>query len=325
MSTSNRVAQLDYLKCVFIVLMIAFHLVYIGDKYPYAKQIVYTFHMPAFLILSGYLANVEKKSSAFLKSMIWIFIPYALMESGYVLMSAILPVRERVEELTLTLLLDKLFLTPLGPYWYLHTLIVCSVVYYVMHKCCHSLNRLSFFVLLGLSLGLMSVGANLLSASNAMYFMIGVIVAQSGQRFLSVFQPSVWGIIPVVILCCYPENLDKSSLSGVLITYLVIGFFLWAYAHLPQQVRRMTHFIGANTLPILLFSPVFTIISKVLIPLFAFDSSGLCFLCVAVTFVLMGCFTLAWLMDRMKISRWFCGKNHLLLIPSEQSQSFSLK
>ena len=36
-SMKNRIAELDYLKSIFILLMIVFHLVYIGDKYPYAK------------------------------------------------------------------------------------------------------------------------------------------------------------------------------------------------------------------------------------------------------------------------------------------------
>ena len=56
----HRIKELDYLKSILILLMVAFHLVYIGDKYPYIKQIVYTFHMPAFLIISGYLTNVQK-------------------------------------------------------------------------------------------------------------------------------------------------------------------------------------------------------------------------------------------------------------------------
>ena len=34
------VPQLDYLKSIFIILMILFHLVYIGDSYPYMKQVV---------------------------------------------------------------------------------------------------------------------------------------------------------------------------------------------------------------------------------------------------------------------------------------------
>ena len=50
-----RISEIDYLRCVLILLMVAFHLVYIGDSYPYAKQVVYTFHMPGFLLISGYL------------------------------------------------------------------------------------------------------------------------------------------------------------------------------------------------------------------------------------------------------------------------------
>lgn len=51
----SRVKEIDYLKCIFITLMIIFHLVYIGDKYPYAKQIVYTLHVrfPDYFGLSG--------------------------------------------------------------------------------------------------------------------------------------------------------------------------------------------------------------------------------------------------------------------------------
>ena len=77
-----RVEELDFLKCVFITLMIAFHLVYIGNTYPVAKQYVYTFHMPGFLLVSGYLFNVRKSWSALGKTLLWIFIPYAIMESG---------------------------------------------------------------------------------------------------------------------------------------------------------------------------------------------------------------------------------------------------
>ena len=48
----RRIDGIDFIKAIMILLMIAFHLVFIGDTYPYAKQIVYTFHMPAFLVIS---------------------------------------------------------------------------------------------------------------------------------------------------------------------------------------------------------------------------------------------------------------------------------
>ena len=65
----HRIKELDYLKSIFILLMIVFHLVYIGDKYPYIKQIVYTFHMSAFLIISGYLDNVQKDIRSFVSNL----------------------------------------------------------------------------------------------------------------------------------------------------------------------------------------------------------------------------------------------------------------
>ena len=34
----RHIPQLDYLKSLFIILMILFHLVYIGDTYPYLKH-----------------------------------------------------------------------------------------------------------------------------------------------------------------------------------------------------------------------------------------------------------------------------------------------
>ena len=110
----HRIKELDYLKSIFILLMIVFHLVYIGDKYPYIKQIVYTFHMSAFLIISGYLDNVQKDIRSFVRKLFWIFVPYMCMEAGYVIMSHILPVRENIPEVTPIILLHKIFIKPLG-------------------------------------------------------------------------------------------------------------------------------------------------------------------------------------------------------------------
>ena len=147
----HRIKELDYLKSILILLMVAFHLVYIGDKYPYIKQIVYTFHMPAFLIISGYLTNVQKDIRSFMRKLLWIFIPYLCLETGYVLMSHILPVRENVPEISSSILLHKIFIKPLGPYWYLHTLIICSLLYYLTFRYTR-MKTISQAILLGLGL-----------------------------------------------------------------------------------------------------------------------------------------------------------------------------
>ena len=169
----SRVKEIDYLKCIFITLMIIFHLVYIGDKYPYAKQIVYTFHMSAFLIISGYLANNRKDARSFLRKFLWIFIPYACMEAAYTVMSHFLPVRESVDAITPTVLLDKIFLHPMGPYWYLHTLILCSLIYYITFRYVR-LSVVSRLVVTGVCLFALSHWGGLMNFSNALYFLIGM-------------------------------------------------------------------------------------------------------------------------------------------------------
>lgn len=308
----NRVYPIDYLKSVFIIFMIVFHLAYIGDKYPYIKQIVYTFHMPAFLIISGYLANIRKEKEQFIISLLWLFIPYAIMETGYVLMSAILPVREKVENISTSLLLNNVFISPMGPYWYLHTLIICYFIYYTTGKIHSRKNEITFFIILGINFWLLSYYLNLISMANAIYFMIGIIIRQCKLNFLSVFQPSFACIFPFIILCYYPINLNRFTLAGIIITYLSISFSLKVYCYIPERIKCILHFIGENTLSILLFSPIFTLTSKVLIPLLSFDSSGLCFVCISTVLVISGSLFIAWCMDKINLSYWFCGKKSLL-------------
>lgn len=310
---NSRIKELDFLKCVFIILMIIFHLVYIGDSYPYAKQVVYTFHMSAFLIISGYLNNINKETKAVGRSLLWIFIPYVIMEAGYVVMSAVLPVREKVDELSAGVLLYKALIAPMGPYWYLHTLILCNASYFLIYKVTktNKWKGIIRFIILGIFLYILSE-LRLLTFANAIYFLAGVAIRQSGLPIIRVFQPSFLSVVPLVILCCFPENLNRGTLAGVAITYLVISLLLATYTYLPEKVKRLSLYIGSNTLVILLFSPVFTILSKAYLPLFAFDATGICFMIVSVIFVICGCFGMTYVLDRLHISPYFLGKKRML-------------
>ena len=308
----KRVYEIDFLKCVCITLMVIFHLVFFADKYPYAKQIVYTFHMAAFLIVSGYLSNANKDPLAFFRTLLWLFIPYAIMESGYVLMSSILPVREPVADLTLLFLFEKILLSPIGPYWYLHTLILCSAVYYIVYLFTNRLNEISRLICLGLAYYALSLFCPSVSFYNAMYFGMGVLVSHSRLRFTDVFRPSLLALIPFILFCFIPELLNRALLSGVVITYLVISFLLYLYRILPDSVRRVSAFVGRNTLAVLLFSPLFTMLSKLYVPLFSFDPTGILFMLTSVFLALSGSFLIAFLMDKMRVSRFFCGRECFL-------------
>lgn len=232
-----RILELDYLKCVFILLMIVFHLVYIGNRYPVAKAFVYTFHMPGFLIISGYLLNVHKPVPQFLRYIQWIFVPYLLMESGYVVMASILPIREHIQQLTFGLFLDKLFLHPLGPYWYLHTLMLCGIVTYVVAQFA---SRHRVLMLLGVLLCLWVLALlGLVTWINAVYFCVGVALRLYHRPFVDTFHPAWWSLIGVVLVAtCVPNALQRHTIGGMLIVYFVISFLLWLYPYLPKEVEK---------------------------------------------------------------------------------------
>ena len=313
-TVQKRIGELDFLKCVFILLMIVFHLVYIGDKYPYAKDWVYTFHIPAFLLISGYLMHIEKPVMSFLRSMFWIFIPYMIMEVGYVCMSSVLPVRGGVEHVTWQVLVDKVFFHPMGPYWYLHTLLLCGMGYFVVARLLGGLIK-TFPVLVTLSLVFLglSYGLQLVAPSSAFYFMVGVILKQTSINFTSFFRGSWWALIPLVLLSAYPVNFNRFTIPGVLITYLVICVLLAAYQLLPGFIQRLGCYVGKNSLLLLLFSPIFTMMVKPLVTVFSFDHTGMIFLFVSLLITVAGSFSLTWAMDRLGLSTCFFGKEKALL------------
>ena len=300
----HRIDELDYLKGIMIVLMISFHLVYIGDSYPYAKQVVYTFHMPVFLVISGYLMNMRKEPRRFLEMMLWFAVPYVVMESGYTVMASLLPIREHINHLTPAVFAEKLFLHPLGPYWYLHTLMLCGLTCYAVFHRDWRMGLLSRYILTGL---LFAAYAHLgiVSLSLSLYFLAGVIVQQSSLTFLQVFRSSPWAVLPVILLATCPENLNHGTAGGALIVYLVMSTCLAVYPYLGKKIGDVLLFLGRNTLPLFLFSPIFTILCKPLVPLLSFDPTGLLFLAVSLVICITGSMAICWVMTRRKWTNIF--------------------
>ena len=322
----QRVEEIDFLRCVLILLMITFHIVYVGDTYGAAKQFVYTFHMPAFLLVSGYLCNTAKGAWAFLRTMLWIFIPYLVMESGYVLMASLLPIREHIDNLSAGVLLEKVFLHPLGPYWYLHTWVLCSLVYYGAmrigghspstqkgdEKCADRWKFFRLFVAVACCAALGFCG--LVSIPNAFYFMAGAALRQYGIGFLRAFWPAVWAIVPVVVIALFPSQLDRATPGGVAIVYFMTCFLLSLYRFTPKRFRAPLLKIGRNTLLLLLFSPIFTALSKLYQPLLVgFDPSGILFCFLTVAIATLGSLLIGWLSDVLRLSPLFFGKPKIVV------------
>ena len=307
----TRQTELDMLKGVMILLMVAFHLGYIGDLYPTAKAFVYTFHMPTFLLISGYLLHTARPAATFGRKMLWIFIPYAVMEAAYVAASAVLPVRESVEGLSALLLFDKIFIHPLGPYWYLHTFLLCSLTCYAAGRLAH---RVPVFgtggalVICALALYGLSV-LGLVNAANAFWFLAGTAVRWSGARLSRTFFPTLWAIVPVMLIACHPEWFSRASVPGILLTLSILSMLTAVWERFPSgKATGMFTYLGRNTLVVFLFSPVFTMAMKQLLPLFRADTSGLAYLFCATAVATVGSLGIGWLSDRLGLSRYFFGR-----------------
>lgn len=197
----QRIEELDYLKGIFIILMITFHLVYIGDSYPYAKRIVHTFHMPGFLIISGYLMNISKPWRDFIKTMLGYAIPYCIMESGYIVMAS--------------------------------------------------------------------------------------------------------DILAFVLLAIHPQNLLMEQSVGVLIVYLAIVGFIFSYSYIGQKNSSLLLFLGRNTMPLFLFSPIFTFLCKPLVPVLQFEPTGLLFLLLSLIICITGNLSIESVMNWTGLSQYF--------------------
>ena len=134
---------------------------------------------------------------------------------------------------------------------------------------------------------------------------------QSGTSFLTFFLPTRLSVIAFALLACFSNSPNQANLNGVLIAYFAISSLLSIYNHLPERLHEAFHFLGRNSLPLYVFSPVFTVLCKQLVPYLKFDPTGLLFLIVSVAFCVCGSLLIAKLMDLVGISRFFFGRKAL--------------
>lgn len=312
----DRIHQLDYLKGIFILLMVTFHLAPIYENYPVLLAAVYTFHMAAFLIISGYLANIEKDFPNFCRGMLRFVVPYIVFETVHLLLvhflGSSLHSNTSVTNLTLLEIIVKILDNPSNPYWYLHTLIISTIVYYVVYKVLR-LKNMTAFILIGLILYGLTLLITRFYWENVICFLIGVYISRSGRNFLEAIPSSPLALIPLCLLFSSRENYHTGTFAGITITILVISFLLFINDYIGYGTRRLLQYLGKNSLAILVFSPIFTVITKIAIPYFSFDPTAICFAVVALSFVVVGCLCCAWLSDKLHISQYLFVKNNFYI------------
>lgn len=194
----KRLFELDFNKGVFITLMVLFHLSSFTSIHGKLTEFVYSFHMPGFLIISGYLFNTNKDGKQFLLTVRNIIIPYIIFEIVYIigisLLGSILQSSNRVE-LSWDIFCNKLFIEPMGTYWYLHTLTFCLITCFFTRNLKKGKIITPACILFILSLFIQG-----LLWENILYFIIGYHIRQNIGNIKESIIPSFTSIVPIILM-----------------------------------------------------------------------------------------------------------------------------
>ena len=302
--SNKKITEIDFVRCVLMCIVILVHIVSLGELYPSAKTAAFTFFMPSFLIITGYLVNIDKNLRQFSVYILRIALPYIIMVTAFSLASLVMPVRDGLSELSVSALAERIFVTSIGPYWFLYDMIVCGVAYYAVFSIAPRslglVSRLSVFACL---LYVEAWFIPLLTFGDASLYFIGVALRQMGVGFVRAFRPSFFSLLPFSVLIVQRDLWNKWLC--LLLPFFAISFLVWGHDVFPSRIRSLMNYLGHNTLPIYIFHPIFTMLSKFYLPFFAFDSTGILHAMATVFLSFLGSILIAKALDKTGISRIF--------------------
>lgn len=306
---TGRIQEIDMAKGVLILLMVAFHLGLFNTKYPHACQIVYAFHMSGFLLLSGYLFSVNKEPHKFLKGIYGVVVPYIVFEIVYLLgvgmLGKFIGASNTFDGGVLTLLSNIAF-SPLGTYWYLHTMAICLTVYYIVNR--YVMKGLSGILLSSVILFALTIGITGLKWENVIYFLIGALFRNANLMINEKLKSPI-SILCFVLITVFANDISRCSIAGIGLTLTSLGLIFDLKDRIPKRISDYISYIGRNSLAILLFSPLFTVVTKFYAPFFAFDDSAILWTVFSLSLIVLLCLFCAMLFDRLSLSRIVAGKN----------------
>lgn len=323
----QRNTDIDWIRAILIILMILIHIVSFGNAYPQLKAGILSFMMPTFLIITGYLVNIEKSSKEMGRYLMCLALPYVIMVTGFSVLSYFMPVRDGITELSLSQICEKIFVTSIGPYWFIQTMIICGILYYVSFKGAiwgtlrqgktTMSTTTSLFIFA--TLLLLQSKTPALSPSAATYYFIGAVLRQCHIGFDRIFRPSPVALLLWLLLLGMEEWYDWGTLAIVFSCWCCISSLMWIHSlinHLQDNacVRKTEAtllYIGRNTLPIYLFHPIFTMAAKFYHPLFSWDRSEICFALVTIFIAIAGSIGIAKMMEKTHLAYIF-GKGKML-------------
>lgn len=262
----QRESYFDNAKFILIILVVFGHLLrsFIGDSeeiYTIYK-VIYTFHMPAFILVSGYFAKGFQKKGYLKKISKKIILPYLIFQLIYSVFYYFLYNQPELE-------VDPL--TPHWSLWYLLSLFFWNIMLYPFAKMKGWIS-FTIAIILGLGIGYLDTFSEFLSLSRTFvyfpFFLIGYLMQKEHFAYLRkpmVKMISLAAFITISVFFYFQSYFDYEWLLGRksyhemdslnnLAIFMRLGFYCLSflmvfsfYAIVPRKKYFFTN-LGKNTL-----------------------------------------------------------------------------
>ncbi len=257
----------DNYKALLIILVVIGHFIqpcYENNDLLYTmKYVIYTFHMPAFIFVSGYLS---KKELNLKKAIRKIFIPYLCMQCAYFMLSYVGGGDPVINPLI-----------PRFTLWYLLALFVWTIITPYVRKIPH---YFWLFLISGIVFGCLPIDGKCLDISRMVvfypYFLAGTLFDREKitkirtKRNCGVALVGICGYITFIAMHAKSLGLRLGFLNGNssyaelavdyldgicirLICYLIGMFFIFAILALMTEKKNLFTKLGSTTMSIYIF------------------------------------------------------------------------
>ena len=318
----GRQAIADWIKGIAIILMVYGHLTHVGTQDFLQNDlvgIIYTFHMPAFLIISGFFLDFNNDiSKSIHKTFRRIMVPYFVFGSlyllGLVLIQSLNIHTNNAPPATMLDFFKILFFQPRGAYWFLHSLIILQASILVSRYltfCC----KLDYpFIVLALFFIAMACQLGLLFPRTAVYFLIGLLL----RKFSDLIPNALFSGIFLMGLIALIGNNEIAVFSFFQVSWVLAILLFLAGVGLALSQQKIFAFgvwVGRNSLIILCFHAFFIVMFKPLANLFLLiDATGISYSLVVTLIATFGSIYSARIFDKLKFSKVLFGVNQLFIL-----------
>lgn len=224
-----KIKNIDFVKGLLIVFVILGHVLQGSLSENFSRYFIYSFHMPLFIGISGYLINLERLqsstfSSVFKKYLKRVIIPWAIAIIGFMLILNF----HHLAELSFKSMLGKILRSFISPYY--HLWYVSAFLFWVFLS----------FLLVKLRLSLLNIFfISCLISSIFALFQLHLI--QFENAFLSkqveiiqhTFRPYYYFYFVLGMLLRTPLKVFNANRSGLIA--LALGLIDWLMFYCPQD------------------------------------------------------------------------------------------